>query len=163
MLRTRLLCAIGVSLWSAMVACQTAAPSGALSGPLRAQLESERLGMVTSMRGLPLGVRDKLTELFGTGTLDIADPGAQFQGTGAAAGSNLPLRRLIAAGCSMDRCLVYYERGGTSHTWIAALFHWTPELTRMEWAGIAPRSLATIEEVRKAALSGAIKGPVDVW
>jgi hypothetical protein len=38
-----------------------------------------------------------------------------------------------------------------------ALFHWTPAATRFEWGGTAPGGLATIDEVRNAILSGAIK------
>jgi hypothetical protein len=58
---------------------------------------------------------------------------------------------------------VYYERGGIAHTWQAALFHWTPAATRLEWSGLAPRGLASIDDVRNAALSGAIKGPIRSW
>ena len=75
----------------------------------------------------------------------------------------LPIRRLIAAGCSTDHCIVYYERGGTTQTWRMAVFHWTPAATRFEWGGIAPRGLASIDDVRKAMLSGSIKGPTKFW
>src|SRR5687767_8203702 len=110
MRRTRLLCAIGVSVWSAMVGgSQPAAPIG-LSEALRAHLKDERFGIVTSTRGLPLGVRDGLQTLFGSQTLDIAEPGAEFQATDVIVDRTLPIRRLVAAGCSTDHCLVYYER-----------------------------------------------------
>ena len=161
--RTRLLCAIGVSLWSAVVAGNQAAPPGALSGALRAHVNDERFGIVTSIRGLPLGVRDGLQTLFGSQTLDIAEPGAEFQVTDVLGNSKLPIRRLVAAGCSADHCLVYYERGGIAHTWQVALFHWTPAATRFEFGGAAPGGLATIDDVRKAVLSGAIKGPNKTW
>ena len=69
----------------------------------------------------------------------------------------------MAAGCSTDHCLVYYERGGVTHTWQAALFHWTPAETRVEWGGVAPRDLASIHDVRSVMLSGAIKDPIKVW
>src|SRR6187402_2738300 len=64
MLRTRLLCAIGVSLWSAavIVGGQTV-PPGALSGALRDHEKNERFQIVTSIRGLPLGVRGGLQTL----------------------------------------------------------------------------------------------------
>ena len=163
MRHTCLLCAIGLSLWSAVsTATQTAAPA-ALSGTPRNHLTDERFDVVTSIRGLPLGVRDALQTLFGSQTLDIAEPGADFQGTYAVENPRLPLRRLVAAGCSTDHCLVYYERGGRVRTWLVALFHWTPAATRFEWGGRARAGLATFEEVRNAALSGAIKGPVKVW
>jgi hypothetical protein len=161
--RTGLLCAIGVSLWSVAVACSQAAPPAAPSAELRAKVETERFAIVTSIRGLPLGVRDALQKLFGTQTLDIAELGAEFQANGAAGSSKLPTRRLVAAGCSYDYCLVHYERGGSAPTWHVALFHWTPEATRFEWGGTAPGGLATIDEVRRAVLSGTIKGPAQVW
>jgi hypothetical protein len=161
--RTRLLCAIGVSLWSAVCAGSQAAPPAPLSGELRAHVQDERLQIVTSIRGLPLGVRDGLQTLFGSRTLDMAEPGAVFQATDVATSSRLPTRRLVSAGCSYDHCLVYYERGGVAHTWQVALFHWTPDATRFEWGGTAPGGLVTIDDVRRAVLSGAIKGPPAAW
>jgi hypothetical protein len=158
MRRKQLLCAIGVSLWSAVAAGSQATDAGSLSGSLRAHMQDERFGIVTSIRGLPLGVRDGLQKLFGSGGLDIADPGADFQVTDVVANPKLPIRRLVAAGCSIDHCLVYYERGGTEHTWHVALFHWAPAATRFEWGSTAPGGLATIDDVRNAILSGAIKG-----
>ena len=163
MRRTRLLCAIGVSLWSAVITGSQAAPSGALSAALRAHLKDERLQDVTSIRGLPLGVRDGLQMLFGSKTLDIAEPGDAFRLTDATGNPTLPIRRLVTAGCSIDHCLVYYERGGTAHTWQVALFHWTPAATQFEWGGTAPGGLATIDDVRKAVLSGVIKSPNKLW
>lgn len=160
MRRRRFLYAIGVSFWSAVVAGQ--APV-ALSGALRAQVKDERFAIVTSIRGLPLGVRDGLQTLFGSGTLDIAEPGAEFQVTDVIINTTLPIRRLVAAGCTIAYCLVYYERGGIAHTWHVALFHWTPAATRFEWGGTAPGGLVTIDDVRNAILSGVIKGPSKFW
>jgi hypothetical protein len=130
---------------------------------LRTHVMEERFGIVTSIRGLPLGVRDELQTLFGSATLDIAEPGAEFQGSDVVVNPRLPTRRLVAAGCSISRCLVYYERAGLPRTWRVVLFHWTPAATRFEWGGVAPRGLASIEDVRKAVLSGAITGPTKVW
>ena len=153
----------GVILWWAVVAASQATPPAALSAELRARVQQERLGIVTSIGGLPLGVRDELRKLFGGGTLDIAEPGAAFRVNDVASVSKAPTRRLVAAGCSYEYCLVYYERGGTAHTWHVALFHWTPEGTRLEWGSAAPGGLVTIEDVRRAILAGAIKGPAGVW
>jgi hypothetical protein len=160
---TRLLCAIGVSLWSALVAGSQAVAPIAPSAALRAHVKDGRFQIVTSIRGLPLGVRDGLQTLFGSQTLDIAEPAAEFQVTDVIVNPKLPIRRLVAAGCTNDYCLVYYERGGGVHTWLVALFHWTPAATRFEWGGPAPGGLATIDDVRNAILSGAIKGPARVW
>jgi len=162
MRRTQILFAICLSLLSAVAAGSQASDVGALPGALRAHVQDERFGIVTSIRGLPLGVRDALATLFG-GPLDIAEPGAEFQMTGAVVNPKLPVRRLAAAGCSIDHCLVYYERGGKEHTWHVALFHWTPAATRFECGGAAPGGLATIDDVLKAILSGQIKGQARFW
>ena len=140
-----------------------AAPTGALSGELRAHVKDEPLAIVTSIRGLPLGVRDGLQMLFGSRSLDIAEPGAEFQVTDVIGNPKLPIRRMIAAGCSTDHCLVYYERGGLARTWRVALFHWTPAATRFEWGATVPGGMATIEDVRKAILSGATQGETTLW
>ncbi len=152
--------------WSVVGAATQATPPIALSAELRARVQNERFEIVTSMRGLPLGVRDELQKLFGSQALnigvDIAEPGAKYQEAGAG-NAKLPIRRLAAAGCSYDYCLVYYERGGASRTWRVALFHWTPKATRFEWGGTAPGGLVTIDDVRKTVLSGAIKTPAEIW
>jgi hypothetical protein len=137
--------------------------AGALSKELRTHLQDERFEIVTSIRGLPLGVRGGLETLFGSGSLDIAEPGAEFQATNVVVDPKLPIRRLVAAGCSYDHCLVYYERGGAAQTWHVALFHWTPAATRFEWGGIAPGGVSTIQDVRTRILSGGIKGHAGVW
>jgi hypothetical protein len=152
-----------VGLFLAVVAGNQAAPAVALTGVLRAHVQGERFGIVTSIRGMPLGVRAALQTLFGSETLDIAESGAEFQAGNPVANSRLPIRRLVAAGCSYDHCLVYYERGGAPSTWRAALFHWTPDATRFEWGGAAPGGLVTIDDVQRAVLSGAVKGPAGLW
>ena len=154
---------IGVSLWSVMAAGNQATDANALSGALRAHVQDERFGIVTSIRGLPLGVRDGLQTLFGSLALDIAEPGAAFQVTEVVVNPKLPIRRLVAAGCSTDHCLVYYERGGIAHTFHVALLHWTPAATRFEWGGTAPGGLATIDDVRGAILSRRINGRARFW
>ena len=162
----RLLCAIGVSLWlwSFGLAAGQPTTSGALSAAQRTHLQAERFDIVTSVRGLPLGVRDLMQKMFGTVALDIAEPGASFQATDVLVNPPLPFRRLVAAGCSADfHCLVYYERGGIATTRRVMLFHWSPAETRFEWGGAAPGGLSTIDEVRQAILSGAVKAQAGSW
>ena len=175
MTRTRLLSAAAVICLSAVVAASQPVTSLTLPDALLAHVKAERFGIVTSLRGLPLGVREALQTLFGSQTLDIAEPfdsrplaqgkpGAEFQVTNAADTRTLPTRRMIVAGCSEDHhCIVYYERGGGTHSWHVALFRWQPASTRFEWGGVAPRGLTSIEDVRHVMLSGAIKGPSQVW
>jgi hypothetical protein len=163
MRRTQLLLLLGVTLCLAGAAREQTASSTSLTAAQRAHLKDERFQIVTSVRGLPLGVREALQALFGSGALDIAEPGAEFQATDVIVNSGLPSRRLVTAGCSSDHCLVHYERGGIAHTRYVALFHWTPAATRFEWGGTAPRSLATIADVRNAILGGDIKTPATAW
>ena len=161
-MRRSLLCAIGVTLWAAVAAGQQPA-SGPLPAALRTYLQNGKFQIVTSVRGLPLGVRDKMTTMFG-GTLDIAESGAPFQSTDLIVAPRLPNRRLVAAGCSNEfYCLVYYEKGGIAHTWLVTLFHWSPDETRFEWGSTAPGGFKTIDDVRKAILSGTIKGQPGSW
>ena len=158
--------AFGVSLLSAALVfgqTTTVAPSR----ELQEHLKQERFDIVTSIRGLPLGVRGALQRLFASSEYDvqrdIAEPGAPFQGADAAAGRNLPVRRLIAAECSWDHCLVYYERGGGTLTYHVALFHWDPDDTRFDAGGRAPQRLASIGDVWNALRSGTLKDSSKVW
>lgn len=159
----QLLCAIVVTLSSCAAAGSQATDAGTLPSALRDHLQNDRFQMVASIRGLPLGVRDWLQGAFGGSTLDIAEPGAPFQATAAASTPSLPARRLVAAGCSSDHCIVYFERGGVAHTWHVTVFHWTPDATAFEWGGTAPAALATVDEVRKAVLSGAVRHSTGPW
>jgi len=161
-MRRTLLLVIGLSL-GVLTAAAGQATDAALPAALRARVQNDRFGVVTSIRGLPLGVRDGLQRLFGSPTLDIAEPGGDFQASGVVVDAVLPTRRLVAAGCSSEYCLIYYQRRGNDPTWHVALFHWTPAATRFEWGGQAPGGLATIDEVRAAILAGRIKGPAKVW
>ena len=153
MRRLRLLFAICV-LWPVAVSAGVQGESPeALPEAVRAHVTDGRFGIVTSIRGLPLGVRDALQVLFGSRSLDIAEPDADFRAT-EGGNPTLPPRRLIAAGCSAMYCLVYYELGGVTRTFRVALFRWTPDATRFEWGATAPSGLATIGDVRNAVLAG---------
>ena len=152
-----LLFSLAASLWPLLTAGIQTPAANALPESLRSHLNQDRFGVVTSVRGLPLGVREGLQTLFRSSFLDIAEPGAAFRATDIILEPNLPTRRLVMAACSIDHCMVYYERGGIAHTWQVALFHWTPAATRFEWGGIAPGGLRTIDDLREAVLSGAIR------
>jgi hypothetical protein len=153
---------VGVLVCGVMVAAQ--APTSALSADQRTHLQAEQFDVVTSVRGLPLGVRDLMQKMFGTVSLEIAEPGAPYQATDVVVTPRLPFRRLVSAGCSRDfHCLVYYERGGIAHTQHVMLFRWTPDESRLEWGGTAPGGLRTIDDVRKAILSGGVKAQSGSW
>jgi hypothetical protein len=146
---------------SAAAGAQTSVPA-TVTAQLRAHVRDERFQIVTAVRGLPLGVREELQRMFGSSAAAIADPGAEFQATDDVRNPSLPARRMSVAGCAQDHCLVYYERGGYAHVWQLALFHWTPAETRLVAGGTAPGGLKSVDEVRTALLSGAIK-PTKAW
>jgi hypothetical protein len=161
-MRRTLFCVIALAMWSATGAAGQQ-PAGALSPALRTRLQNGTFQAVTSVRGLPLGVRERMTTMFG-GTLDIAEPGTAFQSTDVITTPRLPIRRMISAACSNDfYCLVYYERGGIAQTRYVLVFHWSPDDTRFEWGSTASGAYKTIDDVRKALLAGAIKGQVGPW
>ena len=59
-------------------------------------------------------------------------------------------------------CVSFNIRFGP-HMWHAVLFHWTPEATRVVAGGIAPAGLGTVNELRTAVLSGALRGAGRYW
>ena len=153
-------------LLSAVMACSQVA-STAPSAELQHHMKQERFDIVSSIRGLPLGVRSAMLTLFDSREYDvqreIAQPDERFQGATTVKDLNLPLRRLIAAECSLDHCLIYYERGGREVTFHVALFHWVPEATEFQAGGLSPKRLATIADARAALFSGALRDSSKVW
>ena len=125
---------------------------------LRTHLRSERFSPLTTVAALPAGLREALSELFNSKTIDMADPGAPFQATDVMVTPRLPPRRLTAAGCSADHCLVYYERGGFAHVHFAVLFKVSPAGTRLEFGGLAAGGLSDVEAVKDALLAGKVAG-----
>jgi hypothetical protein len=158
----QLVCAIMASCLSPWACSRQSAGSVRLPGQLEGHIEGERFQTVTSVRGLPVGVRDGMRTLWGREALDIAEPGTGSSGPDGRE-RDLPSRRLVAAGCSSDHCLVYYELAAAAWTHRVVLFRWTPSATQMEWGGTAPAGLATIDHVLTAVFSGDIQGPTTVW
>ena len=143
---------------------QPATPSATvIADALRTHLRGERFSPLTTVAALPAGLRQALSELFNAPTLDMADPGAPFQATDVMITPRLPARRLVAAGCSADHCLVYYERGGFAHVHQIVLFSKTDTAFRFVEGGVAPGGLSDLEQVKDALLSGKITGGSKYW
>ena len=158
----------GFALWI-VLSCglgangQSADPSPATPDAVRAHLRSEHFSPLTTVAALPAGLRQALSQLFNARTLDMADPGAPFQATDVMITPRLPARRLVAAGCSADHCLVYYERGGFVHVHQIVLFGKTDTAFRFVEGGVAPGGLSDLEQVKDALLSGKITGGSKYW
>jgi hypothetical protein len=129
----------------------------------RAHLRTEQFARVTSVAALSSEVREALRVLFRSPTLELAEPGAEFQVTDVIFKPNLPIRRLILAGCSNDHCLVYYERGGIAHTFSVVLFRIDKGAAQFEWGGIAPRDVQSLDELKALMVDGKIKGGMSYW
>ena len=143
---------------------QPATPSATvIADALRTHLRGERFSPLTTVAALPAGLRQALSELFNAPTLDMADPGAPFQATDVMITPRLPARRLVAAGCSADHCLVYYERGGFAHVHQIVLFGKADTAFRFVEGGVAPGGLADLEQVKDALMSGKIVGGSKYW
>ena len=134
-----------------------------LTAALRDHLRTERFEPVATVAALPEAVRNALGDLVGGGTLEMADPGQPFQATDVIVMPRRPARRLTAAGCSADHCLVYYERGGFAHVHQIVLFSRTESSARFVDGGGAAGGLSTLDQVRDTLLSGKVVGGSKYW
>jgi len=149
-------------VWSAPAGAQTAgAPP--VSAALRSHLRSETLTPLATVGALPASVRNALQGLFKEKSLALAEPGAPFQVTDVVIGTPLPFRRLIAAGCSSDHCVVYYERGGIDHSFRIVVFTLDGATARLEYGGLCAGGLANLDAVKDALLKGRVIGQTEFW
>jgi hypothetical protein len=73
-----------------------------------------------AVEALPTPVKTALAASFGQSRLRMANPGEDFNPGDVV--DSYPTRRLILAGCSQDRCVVHYEKGGRGLQYLAILF-----------------------------------------
>lgn len=142
---------------------QPQASGSGFTAALRDHVRVERFAPVGTVAALPPHVRDALTDLFGGKTLEMADPGQPFQATDVMVTPRLPARRLVAAGCSPDHCLVYYERGGFARVHQIVLFSRTDTSARFAHGGVAAGGLTNLEQVRDALVSGDVVDSSKYW
>ncbi len=142
---------------------QRQAVPSTLPASARAHLKSATLAPIAHVDNLPAAVRSALTTLFGSERLEMAEPGAAFQSTDAIMTPDLPVRRLITAGCARDLCLVHYERGGVAHTYQVALLALSPERARFQWGGLTSGPIQGLAELKSLVVEGRVRGPVPNW
>jgi hypothetical protein len=130
---------------------------------LRDHVRGERFAPVATVAALPANVRDALHDLFGGKALEMADPGQPFQATDVMVTPRLPARRLVSAGCSVDHCLVYYERGGFARVHHIVLFSTADSPARLVHGGVAAGGLTDLEQVRDALVGGKVMGDSKYW
>ena len=130
---------------------------GGLPAALREHLRSEQFAPVTTVAALPASVKEGLAQLFGE-TLKMAEPGAPFQATDVMGPDRLPFRRLVAAGCSADHCLVHYEQGGFAHLYYIVVLRTSVAGASFEWGGLTGGGLANVDAVKDAIVTGKVVG-----
>jgi hypothetical protein len=130
---------------------------------LRNHLRTEAFTPIAIVHALPEAVRGALQGLFKETKLELADPGTPFQATDVVIGKPLPWRRMIAAGCSADHCVVYYERGGIAHVFNIVVFKMDGAAARFEFGGLASGGLAGLEAVKGALANGSVIGQTQYW
>ena len=81
----------------------------------------DKLQPIKVVDALPPAVRDALVLLFHQKSLQMANAGGRFNATDFV-DKRYPMRRLIFAAVTGDKCLVHYERGGWSHNYYALIF-----------------------------------------
>jgi hypothetical protein len=137
---------------------QDAAPAKDLPDGLREHVRTETFRPVAKVGDLPASVRAGLAQLFGE-TLKMAEPGAPFQATDVMGPERLPFRRLVAAGCSADHCLVHYEKGGFAHLYYVVVFETgaaDAKSAKLAWGGATGGGLANVDAVKDALVSGKV-------
>ena len=75
---------------------------------------------VKTVEALPTSVKTALAAEFGQSNLKLANPGEHFNPGDVV--DSYPSRRLIFAGCTRERCVVHYEKGGRGQQYLAILF-----------------------------------------
>jgi hypothetical protein len=162
---------VAVLLTVLAVACgaQDAPPrSSVLPDSLREHVRIGTFKPIAKVAELPAGVREGLAQLFGE-TLKMAEPGAPYQATDVLTpGQRLPFRRLVAAGCSADHCLVHYEKGGFAHLYYVVVFETgaaDAKRAKFAWGGSTGGGLANVDAVKDALVTGKVvaQPPPKYW
>jgi hypothetical protein len=156
-------CRLTACVFLLLAASSSSAGSDDLPGAVAEDLRAVTFVAVKSVAGLPESARLGLARLFGSDSLEMADPGAEFQATDVITKPNLPARRLGVAGCSPRHCIVYYERGGIAHTWSVVILQVPRSPAALLWGGSAPGGLADLNALKQALLSGRVKARTGYW
>lgn len=139
------------------------APATGEPGDAETQLKTMALKPVATIVELPAAVQAGLARLFGQVKLDMAEPGAEWQVTDVIMKPNLPVRRLVAAGCSNEHCLIYYERGGIAHIWTVVMLRLDGPGADIVRGWAAPSGLGPVHQVQQAVAAGKLRTQTRFW
>lgn len=135
------------------IAGQNAPAPLVLPDAVRTHLKTETFAPVVHVADLPKPVQDALKTFFDTKTLDIADPGKDFQATDVIMTPDLPIRRLIVAGCAADHCLVHYEKGGFAHSYEIAVVSINKTGASVQSHQLTNGALGTLADVKSEVVN----------
>lgn len=132
-------------------------------GDAEARLKTMVLQPVATVAELPAAAQAGLARLFGQAKLDMAEPGAAWQVTDVVMKPDLPGRRLVAAGCSNQHCLIYYERGGIAHVWTVVMLRLDGPGAGFVQGWAAPSGLGPVHQVQQAVAAGKLRAQTRFW
>jgi hypothetical protein len=105
-----------------------------LSPEQKAHILDGEFVVLTKVELLPEEVDSALAVVFQQERFEMANPGQKYQVSDF--GRDGPLRRLVFAGISSDKCFVHYERGGRGHGYYAVVFRIDAQKkAKFLWAG----------------------------
>jgi len=105
-----------------------------LSPMQKAHILDGEFVVVTNVELLSETVKSALAEAFRQERFEMANPGQKYQDTDVGQGG--PLRRLVFAGVSSEKCFVHYERGGRGHGYYVIVFRIDAQKrAKFLWAG----------------------------
>jgi hypothetical protein len=112
-----------------------------------------------TVAALPPTVQSALANLFEQPVLRMANPGEKYQANDVLEDEPPPpLRRLVFAGVSKDKCFVHYERGGWVHGYYVVVFQLSsPRIDNSAlpiWGGVGVTRAGDLDGLRAAVSSG---------
>jgi hypothetical protein len=125
----------------------------------RARVLDGDFAIIKTTAFLPWKCKSAFAALAHQKQFDMAEPSQKFQETDVGMEPGLPLYRLVFVGITTNKCLIYYEHGGFSHSFYVLVLD-TSNQTEVKfllgWAGTA--AVSGLNELRAHIEKGEVKG-----
>lgn len=125
-----------------------------LSSSEKSQLLSSEFEPIKNTGELPKSVAEHYNLLKDKNVM--AEPGQNWS-AGCTGPADVPRERLIFAGKTKDRCLVFFERGGIAHFFLIQLFDLSGDQAKLLWGAYVRPQIKTIDDLKKALKAGTIE------
>jgi hypothetical protein len=112
-----------------------------------AKIPNREFTTVETVESLPNPVKTALASAFKQESLSIANPGDRFNPSDVM--NSHPSRRLIFAGCTKEKCVVHYEKGGRGLQYLAIVFRLDgKQNSDFLWAAVYSESAGDLRALR---------------